>query len=286
MPIRLALKPPRACKCVNTGSLLRLYNNADTLVEKVIMIEIENLSKYFRGKRFKKVNAVNGVSFTVRDGEVLGLLGPNGAGKTTIMRLLGTVLRPSGGSAHVAGFDVRQKPDDVRRVLGVLPEYWGLYERFTPREHLLLFGKFYRLRSPALEERIDELIALLDMGEYADRPCKRFSKGMSQKVALARALIHDPSHLLLDEPTAGLDVMSARQVRSLITRARGEGKCVVVSTHILSEAERLCDRLVFLDRGLVVAEGTSEALCRQAGADNLEEAFLKMVGREDVELVA
>jgi sodium transport system ATP-binding protein len=250
------------------------------------MIEIENLSKYFRGKRFKKVNAVNGVSFTVRDGEVLGLLGPNGAGKTTIMRLLGTVLRPSGGSAHVAGFDVRQKPDDVRRVLGVLPEYWGLYERFTPREHLLLFGKFYRLRGPALEERIDELIALLDMGEYADRPCKRFSKGMSQKVALARALIHDPSHLLLDEPTAGLDVMSARQVRSLITRARGEGKCVVVSTHILSEAERLCDRLVFLDRGLVVAEGTSEALCRQAGADNLEEAFLKMVGREDVELVA
>jgi sodium transport system ATP-binding protein len=250
------------------------------------MIEIENLSKYFRGKRFKKVNAVNGVSFTVRDGEVLGLLGPNGAGKTTIMRLLGTVLRPSGGSAHVAGFDVRQKPDDVRRVLGVLPEYWGLYERFTPREHLLLFGKFYRLRGPALEERIDELIALLDMGEYADRPCKRFSKGMSQKVALARALIHDPSHLLLDEPTAGLDVMSARQVRTLITKARTEGKCVVVSTHILSEAERLCDRLVFLDRGLVVAEGTSETLCRQAGADNLEEAFLKMVGREDVELVA
>jgi sodium transport system ATP-binding protein len=250
------------------------------------MIEIENLSKYFRGKRFKKVHAVNGVSFTVRDGEVLGLLGPNGAGKTTIMRLLGTVLRPSGGSARVAGFDVRQTPNDVRRVLGVLPEYWGLYERFTPREHLLLFGKFYRLRGPALEKRIDELIALLDMGEYADRPCKRFSKGMSQKVALARALIHDPSHILLDEPTAGLDVMSARQVRGLITRARDQGKCLIVSTHILSEAERLCDRLVFLDRGLVVAEGTPAELCRQAGAGDLEEAFLKMVGREDVELVA
>ncbi len=250
------------------------------------MIEIENLSKYFRGKRFKRVQAVDDVSFTVRDGEVLGLLGPNGAGKTTVMRLLGTVLQPSGGTARVGGFDVRQYPNEVRRVLGVLPEYWGLYERFTPREHLLLFGKFYCMSGQTLEKRIDELIASLDMDEYADRPCKRFSKGMSQKVALARALIHDPGHLLLDEPTAGLDVMSARQVRTLITRAREQGKCIIVSTHILSEAERLCDRLVFLDRGRVVAQGSPAELCRQAGADNLEDAFLKMVGREDVELVA
>lgn len=250
------------------------------------MIEIENLSKYFRAKRFKKVQAVNDVSFTVRDGEVLGLLGPNGAGKTTIMRLLGTVLQPSSGTARVGDFDVRQHPNEVRRVLGVLPEYWGLYERFSPREHLLLFGKFYHMDGPTLEKRIDELISLLDMGEYADRPCKRFSKGMSQKVALARALIHDPSHLLLDEPTAGLDVMSARQVRNLITRARDDGKCVIVSTHILSEAERLCDRLVFLDRGQVVAEGTPAELCQRAGVESLEDAFLKMVGREDVELVA
>jgi sodium transport system ATP-binding protein len=250
------------------------------------MIEIENLSKYFRAKRFKKVQAVDGVSFTVNDGEVLGLLGPNGAGKTTIMRLLGTVLQPSGGTARIGDFDVRQHPNDVRRVLGVLPEYWGLYERFSPREHLLLFGKFYHMDGPTLEKRIDELISLLDMSEYADRPCKRFSKGMSQKVALARALIHDPSHLLLDEPTAGLDVMSARQVRDLITRARDDGKCVIVSTHILSEAERLCDRLVFLDHGQVVAEGTSAELCQQAGVEGLEDAFLKTVGREDVELVA
>jgi len=213
------------------------------------MIEIEQLGKHFRTRKFKKVQAVNGVSFTVRDGEVLGLLGPNGAGKTTIMRLLGTVLQPSSGSACVGGFDVRKHPNDVRRVLGVLPEYWGLYERFTPREHLLLFGQFYQLDGGSLKNRIDELISLLDMEEYADRPCKRFSKGMSQKVALARALIHDPRHLLLDEPTAGLDVMSARQVRDLISQSREDGKCVIVSTHILSEAERLCDRLVFLDRG-------------------------------------
>jgi len=250
------------------------------------MIEIDQLGKHFRTKKFKKVQAVNNVSFTVRDGEVLGLLGPNGAGKTTIMRLLGTVLQPSSGSARVGGFDVRKHPNDVRRLLGVLPEYWGLYERFTPREHLLLFGQFYQLDGGSLKNRIDELISLLDMEEYADRPCKRFSKGMSQKVALARALIHDPSHLLLDEPTAGLDVMSARQVRDLISQSREEGKCVIVSTHILSEAERLCDRLVFLDRGRVVAEGTPAELCQQAGVDSVEDAFLKMVGREDVELVA
>jgi len=250
------------------------------------MIEIDQLGKHFRTKKFKKVQAVKDVSFTVRDGEVLGLLGPNGAGKTTIMRLLGTVLQPSSGSATVGGFDVRRHPNDVRRVLGVLPEYWGLYERFTPREHLLLFGQFYRLDSRSLKQRIDELISLLDMEEYADRPCKRFSKGMSQKVALARALIHDPSHLLLDEPTAGLDVMSARQVRELITRSRDDGKCVIVSTHILGEAERLCDRLVFLDHGQVVAEGAPAELCQQAGVDNVEDAFLQMVGREDVELVA
>jgi len=250
------------------------------------MIEINQLSKYFRAKKFKKVQAVKDVSFTVRDGEVLGLLGPNGAGKTTIMRLLGTVLQPSGGSARVGGFDVGKHPNDVRRVLGVLPEYWGLYERFTPREHLLLFGQFYQMNGSSLKNRIAELISLLDMDEYADRPCKRFSKGMSQKVALARALIHDPSHLLLDEPTAGLDVMSARQVRDLISQSREDGKCVIVSTHILSEAERLCDRLVFLDRGEVVAEGTPPELCQQAGVDSVEDAFLKMVGREDVELVA
>jgi len=250
------------------------------------MIEIENLSKSFRAQRFRKFLAVDGVSFSVGDGEVLGLLGPNGAGKTTIMRLVGTVLKPSAGTARVGGFDVRQKPNDVRGVLGVLPEYWGLYERFTPREHLRLFGKFYRLNGPALEKRIEDLIHLLDMNEYADRPCKRFSKGMSQKVALARALIHDPANLLLDEPTAGLDVMSARQVRGLISQARGQGKCVIVSTHILSEAERLCDRLVFLDRGKVVAEGTPEDLCKQAGVDSVEDAFLTLVGREDVELVA
>jgi sodium transport system ATP-binding protein len=250
------------------------------------MIEVENLTKHFRQKLFKKITAVDGVSFCVEDGEVLGLLGPNGAGKTTIMRLIATLLKPIHGTVRVSGHDIRTQPNQVRGALGILPEYWGLYERFTPREHLRMFGTFYGMKGAALERRIDELIVLFEMQEYADRECKRFSKGMSQKVALARSLIHDPQNLLLDEPTSGLDVMSARQVRQLIAESRKQGKCVIVSTHILSEAERLCDRLILLDAGKVIAEGTPESLCKRAGCANLEDAFLTLLGRQDVEVVS
>jgi sodium transport system ATP-binding protein len=241
------------------------------------MIEVENLTKQFRAKKFKKITAVEGVSFKVNDGEVVGLLGPNGAGKTTLMRLLATVLTPTQGTARVGGFDVCAHPNHVRGILGILPEYSGLYERFTPREHLHMFGMFYDMDGASLEKRIDELIAMLDMSEYADRECNRFSKGMSQKVALARALIHDPQHLLLDEPTSGLDVMSARQVRQLISRSRAQGRCVIVSTHILSEAERLCDRLVLIDSGRMVADGTPAELMQRTGKQNVEDAFLALL---------
>ncbi len=250
------------------------------------MIEVENLTKTFRQKFFKKLVAVNDVSFRVADGEVVGLLGPNGAGKTTMMRLLATMLKPVSGTARVGGYDVCTQPNQVRGVIGILPEYWGLYERFTPREHLRMFGILYGMGGTALERRIDQLIALLGMEEYADRECKRFSKGMSQKVALARTLIHNPQNLLLDEPTSGLDVMSARQVRRLIADSRAQGKCVIVSTHILSEAERLCDRLILIDAGKVVAEGAPDVLRERAGKDNLEDAFLSLLGREDAEVVS
>jgi sodium transport system ATP-binding protein len=250
------------------------------------MIEVENLTKHFRQKKFKKFIAVDGVSFCVNDGEVLGLLGPNGAGKTTIMRMIAAMLKPVHGTARVSGYDVRTHPNQVRGTLGILPEYWGLYERFTPREHLRMFGTFYGMKGAALERRIDELIVLFEMQEYADRECKRFSKGMSQKVAIARSMIHDPQNLLLDEPTSGLDVMSARQVRHLIADSRKQGKCVIVSTHILSEAERLCDRLILLDGGKVVAEGTPRSLCQSVGKGNLEDAFLTLLGREDVEVLS
>jgi sodium transport system ATP-binding protein len=245
------------------------------------MIQVENLSKHF-----KKFVAVDRVSFRVDKGEVLGLLGPNGAGKTTIMRVIATLLTPARGTVRVDGYDIHTHPHEVRGALGILPEYWGLYERFTPRENLRMFGTFYGMKGPSLERRIDELIDLFGMHDYADRECKRFSKGMSQKVALARCMIHNPSNLLLDEPTSGLDVMSARQVRKLISDSREQGRCVIVSTHILSEAERLCDRLILLDGGRVVAEETPESLCKRANKENLEDAFLSLLGRQDVEVIS
>ncbi len=237
------------------------------------MIEVQGLAKHFGA-----VRAVDGLTFRAEQGEVLGLLGPNGAGKTTTLRMLSTVLLPSAGTAQVGGHDVRSQATAVRADLGVLPEYWGLYGRLTPREHLRYFGRLHGLQGAALEARIQTLIADLEMDEYADRRCEPFSKGMKQKVALGRALIHNPQHLLLDEPTAGLDVMSARNVRDLIERFRAEGRCVILSTHILSEAERLCDRLTIVDHGRVVASGTPADLLRQTGQATLEDAFVQLVG--------
>ena len=239
------------------------------------MIEVENLAKHFGA-----VWAVDGVTFCARDGEVLGLLGPNGAGKTTTMRLLATVLRPTSGTARVDGHDLLRAPEAVRASIGILPENWGLYGRLTPREHLRYFGRLYRLDGTGLDRRIDELIGALDMREYADRRCEPFSKGMKQKVALARALVHNPKTMLLDEPTSGLDVMSARGVRDLIRRFRDEGRCVLLSTHLLGEAESLCDRIAVMQRGKIIALGTPDELRRQTGQATLEEAFVQLVGAE------
>jgi sodium transport system ATP-binding protein len=245
------------------------------------MIEVDNLAKHFG-----PVRAVDGISFGAAEGEVLGLLGPNGAGKTTTLRMLSTVLRPSAGNARVGGHDLIREPAAVRAALGVLPEYWGLYGRLTPREHLRYFGRLYGMDGDRLERRIDEVVALLEIGEYSERRCEPFSKGMKQKVALGRALIHDPRHLLLDEPTAGLDVMSARSVREVIARFRDEGRCVILSTHILAEAERLCDRLALIDHGRIVASGSPEDLRRQTGRETLEEAFVALVGEPTAEVGA
>jgi len=245
------------------------------------VIEVEQLTKHFR-----KIQAVNGINFIAHDGEVLGLLGPNGAGKTTTMRLISTLLEPTSGSIRLGGFNLRTQKEQARQILGALPEYWGLYGRFTPREHLRHFGCLYKFNGAKLEQRIDQIIELFEMQAYADRRCEPFSKGMKQRVAIARSLIHDPSHLLLDEPTSGLDVMSARQVRSLIGKLKNEGRCIVISTHILSEAERLCDRIVIIDRGLVIAEGAPAELCQRTNKSNLEEAFISLIGREEVEVLS
>jgi len=242
------------------------------------MIEVLNLVKHYG-----PVRAVDGISFVCPNGQVTGLLGPNGAGKTTTLRVIATVLRPTAGTARVDGHDVTRNGREARALLGVLPETVGIYHRLTPREQLRYFGRLYGLKGEELKRRIETLIELLEMGDFADRRAGEFSKGMRQKLALARALIHNPPNLLLDEPTAGLDVMSARKVREMIGRFKQEGRCVLLSTHVMSEAERLCDRIVIIHKGKILIQGTPDELRAQTGEEDLEEAFIKLVGREALE---
>ncbi|QSQ12599.1 ABC transporter ATP-binding protein [Myxococcus landrumensis] len=239
------------------------------------MIRATNLHK-----RFGKVTAVEDVSFTAEDGMITGLLGPNGAGKTTTLRMLYTLVRPDGGSATVDGVDVVTRPEDVRRALGVLPDARGLYPRLTAREHARYYGELHGMSGAGLDKRVDELVDLLDMKDIADRRVEGFSQGERVKVALARALVHGPRNVLLDEPTNGLDVMSTRAVRTLLRRLRDEGRCVVFSSHVMQEVAALCERIVVVARGRVVADGTPDALRASTGKDSLEEAFVATIGSE------
>lgn len=239
------------------------------------MIEVLGLAK-----RFKKLVAVDGVSFTCHDGEVFGLLGPNGAGKTTLLRLLATVLEPTAGTATVDGLDVRQQSARVRARIGLLVERAGLYARFTPREHLRFYGRLHGLNGSKLEQRVSTVLEMLEIADFADRRAEGFSAGMNRRVILGQALIHNPPNVILDEPTAGLDVMSTRNVRALIARFRDEGRCILISTHLMDEAQRTCDRVAIIHRGHLQAVGTPAALIAQTGAADLEEAFVRIVGEE------
>ena len=239
------------------------------------MIEISGLRK-----QFGKVVAVDGVSFTAPDGKVTGLLGPNGAGKTTTLRVLCTLMRPDAGFAKIDGFDVQTDPMKARAALGVLPDAHGLYPRLTAREHVRYAGELHGLRGKELEARIAAVIDALDMKDIADRRTEGFSHGETMKVALARALVHDPKNIVLDEPTRGLDVMSTRALRDVVRRFRSEGKCVVFSSHVMQEVVALCDRVVVVARGRVVAEGTPAEMCEKAGKESLEDAFVALIGSD------
>ncbi|CAM4277695.1 ATP-binding cassette domain-containing protein [Corallococcus exiguus] len=239
------------------------------------MIEARNLHK-----RFGSVTAVHDVTFTAEDGVITGLLGPNGAGKTTTMRMLYTLVRPDGGTATVDGVDVAKQPEVARRALGVLPDARGLYPRLTAREHARYFGELHGLSGAALDARVEELVELLDMKDIADRRTEGFSQGERVKVALARALVHGPRNVLLDEPTNGLDVMATRSVRTLLRKLKAQGCCVVFSSHVMQEVAALCDRIVVVARGRVVADGTADALRASTGKDSLEEAFVSVIGSE------
>ncbi|MGH8482017.1 MAG: ATP-binding cassette domain-containing protein [Nevskiaceae bacterium] len=237
------------------------------------MIELQRLAKSFGA-----VRAVQDVSFRAEDGCITGLLGPNGAGKTTTLRMLCTLLKPERGSIHVDGLDAVAAPAAALRRLAVLPDARGLYKRLTARENIEYFGRLQGLDEATLRERADRLIADLDLGDVANRYAEGFSQGQRVKTAIARALVHAPQNILLDEPTNGLDVMATRAMRALLRRLRGEGRCIVFSSHIMQEVAALCDVIVVIAQGRVVARGTPGELRAQAGADNLEDAFVKIIG--------
>ena len=232
-------------------------------------------------KSFGKVEAVKDVSFTAEDGQITGILGPNGAGKTTTLRVIYTVLRPDGGSASVDGYDVITHQQDVLQSIGALPDSHGLYPRLTARENIRYYGELHGLEGANLEKRIEHLVGVLDMQEFIDRRTEGFSNGQRVKVSIARALVHDPKNVLLDEPTNGLDVMSTRSMREFIRHLRQEGKCVLFSSHIMQEVSALCDRIVVISGGLVAASGTAEELKQATGKDNLEDAFVAAIGTEE-----
>jgi len=237
------------------------------------MILVQELSK-----RFGTVRALEGVSFSARDGEITGLLGPNGAGKTTTMRALYTLLRPDGGSVHIDGIDAAAEPLEVRRRLGVLPDARGLYRRLTARENIGYYAALQGLDAATTAARTEELIATLRMQDIADRRAEGFSQGERVKTAIARALVHRPRNVVLDEPTNGLDVPATRALRDFLRSLRAEGRCVLLSTHVMQEVAALCDRIVIIARGRVVANGTPAEIIAQAGESNLEEAYVRLVG--------
>lgn len=240
------------------------------------MIEAHDLHK-----AFGTVKAVGGVSFVARNGEITGLLGPNGAGKTTTLRMLYTLMQPDRGAVLIDGRNVAREPEAARRVLGVLPDARGLYKRLSARENIEYFARLHGLNPRITRTRCDALILALDMQDIAERRSEGFSQGQRIKTAIARALVHDPPNVILDEPTNGLDVMATRTMRRFLKQLSNQGRCVLFSSHLMQEVAALCDRIVVIAHGRVVAEGTPEQLCTATGETNLENAFVKIIGSEE-----
>ena len=249
------------------------------------MIVVQALAKQFvqgRGRQRRVVDAVQGVSFEAADGCITGLLGPNGAGKTTTLRMIAGLVRPDAGLITVAGIDVARQPQAVQAQLGVLSDARGLYPRLTARENIVYYGRLHGLGAAAADSRATLLGRMLDMAPLLDRRTDGFSQGERMKTALARALVHDPSHIILDEPTNGLDVLATRSLRDALRRLRDdEGKCIVFSSHIMQEVERLCDHVVVISHGRTVAEGTVGELMARTGQTDFEETFVALAFTPD-----
>ena len=245
------------------------------------MIVVDSLVKEFRDLKRGRIRAVDRVSFTAKPGEIYGLLGPNGAGKTTCLRVLSTVLQPTSGTAEVAGFDVVENPEAVRKSIGFMSNNTDIYDRMTAREIVIHFGRLYGMPKRRLDDRVDEIFDLLMMDDFRETLCGKLSTGQRQKVSIARTIVHDPPVLIFDEPTTGLDVLVARTVLKVVQRLREAGKCIIFSTHIMREVERLCDRIGIIHRGRILAEGTVEELKTQYGQPDIEEMFFDVIRRED-----
>lgn len=239
------------------------------------MIEVKNLSK-----SFGKVEALKGISFFVKPGIIFGLLGPNGAGKTTTIRIISTIIKPSSGKVYINNLDAEKYPHLIREKLGILYENSGLYRRLTGEENILYFAGLYGINPKIAHNRMLELFKVFDV-DYAKRLAAQYSKGMSQKIALIRALIANPSIIMLDEPTVGLDVTSAVKVRESLAYLKNQGKTVIVSTHLMSEVEALCDHVVIIDKGILLEEGSPVEIKNKFNASNLEQAFIKVIKNEN-----
>ena len=242
------------------------------------MIEARGLSKRFQDKKRGEIRAVEDVSFTCHPGKIYGLLGANGAGKTTTLRMLATILEPTDGTAVVCGHDIVEEPEKVRANVGFLSTATALYPRLTAEELVEYFGRLNGIDEPTLKKRVDDIFNRLDMNGFRDRRCDKLSTGMKQKTSIARTLVHDPPVMIFDEPTTGLDVMTARTIITFISDCRDRGKAIIFSTHIMSEVDRLCDRVGIIHDGKLLAEGTVPELRAKYAEHNLEEIIVKVVG--------
>lgn len=246
-----------------------------------LMIRVEKLTKEFKDLRAGHVTVLDHVSFQVQPGEIFGLLGPNGAGKTTCLRILSTVLQPSSGTASVAGYDVVEQPELVRANIGFMSCNTGIYDRMTAWEMVEYYGRLYGIQESDLQSRLDDIFTQLQMNDFRDLFCSKMSTGMKQKVSIARTIVHDPPVLIFDEPTSGLDVLVARAVLQAVEGLKTQGKCIIFSTHIMREVEKLCDRVAIIHKGRILDTGTIEELVDKYDCPDIEEVFFKLIERVD-----
>ena len=254
-----------------------------TAMGQCIMIQVDHLTKTYADLQLGPIVAVDRISFEAVEGEIFGLLGPNGAGKTTVLRILSTILQPSDGTATVNGYDVLTEPHLVRHQIGFVSTNTAVYDRMTAWELVEYFGRLYGLERDLLRDRMEQLFSRLKMNDIRNLLGSKMSTGMKQKVSIARALVHDPPVLIFDEATAGLDVLVARALLETISELRDQGKCIVFSTHIMREVERLCDRIAIMHRGHILSAGTLEEFIKQHGESDMEELFFRLIQEHDTQ---